>query len=132
MFNALCFGGKLPVVPLKVSHARTFLGKLVMRRKRGFFLSRTEYQLRISDFYDLPQQEFEDTVLHEMIHLHIAVNRLKDTSPHGPVFRRIMEAFNQRYGRHVTVSRRMKDGPLKPARPGTQSEAPAIRPRAAR
>ena len=116
-FNALCFGGTLPNVPVAVCHARTFLGRLVMRRKGGLWRSHVDYLLEISDGYDLTQAVFEDTVLHEMIHLHVAVSRLSDTSPHGPVFRRIMDDLNRRFGRHVTVSCRPKDGLLQPVRP---------------
>ena len=41
-----------------------------------------------------------------MIHLYIHVNRLRDTSAHGKVFRTMMDAVNSRHGRRVTVSHR--------------------------
>lgn len=46
----------------------------------------------------------EDTIIHEMIHYYIGVNQLEDTSAHGQVFQQIMNAINQKYGRHLTIS----------------------------
>ena len=104
--NSLCFDGRLPRVPIELSRARTYLGQCVFKRRRGL-LGRLEpynFRLRVSVRYDLPEEELADTLLHEMIHLYIGVNRLRDTSAHGRLFRQLMDDINQRHGRHVTVS----------------------------
>lgn len=108
-FNSLCFGGSLPVLPVELSDAKTFLGMLVCRRRRGRN-GRTEeydYRLRINTRLDLPEDVIEDTIIHEMIHYYIAVNGLQDSSAHGQLFRRIMDGINKKYGRHVTISHRL-------------------------
>lgn len=46
-------------------------------------------------------------MLHEMIHLHIVSRRLKDSSPHGVLFRKIMNEINAD-GWHVSVSANMR------------------------
>lgn len=107
-FNTLIFSGQLPPIPIHATRARTFLGKCVYSRRRKLS-GRAEYSnfsLRISTSYDLPEAEIEDTVIHEMIHYYILYSGITDTSAHGKVFRRIMSDINARYGRHVSISHR--------------------------
>ena len=116
-FNALCFDGVLPAIPVKMVRARSFLGKVTYRRERDFFgLSErnVDFTMRISSLFDLPGREWEDVVLHEMIHYYIALRGIRDSSAHGPEFRRMMERINSGYGRSVTVRHRFKDGQLPP------------------
>lgn len=105
-FNQQYFGGQLPIVPVRLTSARTYLGQLGFKRKQTLFGGTKNYDfvLRISTHTDLPEHEVEDTLLHEMIHLYIASKQLKDTSPHGRLFRQLMADINHRYGRHITVS----------------------------
>ena len=44
--NKLCFGGELPVVPIQMSRARTYLGQLGFKRRPrlGELRLRTPYQ----------------------------------------------------------------------------------------
>ena len=87
-FNRLIFGGKLPLLPICMSNARTFLGACTFKRKRNW-LGKTvlyDFKLKISTRFDLPEKELEDTIVHEMIHYYIAVNKLKDTSTNGHIF----------------------------------------------
>ena len=106
--NELCFGGALPKVSIRLSKARTYLGQLGFKRKRPLF-GKTQYYdfvLRISTRLEQTEEEIIDTLLHEMIHLYIASHQLKDSSSHGPVFRKMMNDLNQRFGRHITISHR--------------------------
>lgn len=105
-FNAKCFEGVLPAVPIVLTKAGTFLGKMEYKSRRDFFgiiSSHYDFRLKISTGFDLPQEELEDVVIHEMIHYYIAYRNLPDSSVHGETFRRIMETINQKYGRHITV-----------------------------
>lgn len=107
-FNAECFGDELPVPVLKVGRARTMLGSLKYRKRRSLLghLRCSDFTLTVSSFYDLPQEELDDTILHEMIHLFIASRNMRDDAPHGRLFRRKMDELNSRFGRHITVSHR--------------------------
>ncbi len=105
-FNARMFGGVLPPIPVRLSDASRFLGMFVCRRQPGR-LGRpaTETcELRINTRMDLPEEVVEDTIIHEMIHYYIHHRGLRDSSPHGPVFRKIMADINATHGRNVTVS----------------------------
>lgn len=105
-FNALCFEGVLPAVPIVLTKAGTFLGKMEYKSRRDFFgiiSSHYDFRLKISTGFDLSEEELEDVIIHEMIHYYIAYRNLRDSSVHGETFRRIMEIINQKYGRHITV-----------------------------
>ena len=114
-FNALCFEGALPPIPIVLTKARTFLGKVEYRGVRGLFglvTANRDFRMKISTSFDLPREELEDVVLHEMIHYYIAWKGIRDSSVHGDVFRNIMKQLNARYGRHITVRHKAKDGQL--------------------
>ena len=108
-FNRMCFDGALPRIPIKLSRARTFVGRLIyrpVRDWRGRVVRREDFVLRISTYFDLPEAEVEDTLIHEMIHYWIAWKGIRDTSTHGREFRRIMKEINTLHGRHLTISHR--------------------------
>lgn len=114
-YNAEIFGGALEPVEIRLSNAKSFLGKLQYRYVRGIFgkiNGLKDAAIRINTRYDLSEEEIQDTLIHEMIHWHIVSHRIKDTSTHGKLFREMMDEINSRFGRHVTVSHRKKDGPL--------------------
>ena len=71
-----------------------------------------DYEMRLSTGFDLPQKEWEDVVIHEMIHLYIVVKKIKDTSSHGQAFRRLMAEINHRHGRNIVVSARSTEEQL--------------------
>lgn len=104
-FNKLMFAGELPKLPIELSNAKTFLGQCVfkIRRLTNGKTEKYDFRLRINTRIDLPEQELEDTIIHEMIHFYIGINQLNDTSAHG----QIMDAINVRYGRHMTITHKV-------------------------
>ena len=105
-FNTQMFGGKLTMPPIQLSKARTFVGQCAAKKRRTLFHGTQlfDFRLKFSICFDLTEDEWEDTIIHEMIHYYIGVNGIKDTSAHGQVFRKMMETINQRYGRKITIS----------------------------
>lgn len=111
-FNTRYFSGALPPIPVKLSHAKGFLGKVTFtRRKQGLFgrYHNEDFVLRINVRIDLPEDLIEDTILHEMIHYFIAVNQFRDTSAHGQLFRREMARINAEGNRHISITHRFTD-----------------------
>ena len=45
-----------------------------------------------------------------MIHYYIASFNIKDTSSHGEVFQKIMNALNARFGYHLSITHKVVDG----------------------
>lgn len=105
-FNQQMFAGKLPKLPVELSDAKTFLGVCVYKKRKGKDGKEEKYdfRLRINTRIDLPEEEVEDTIIHEMIHYYIGVNQLKDSSTHGQLFQYIMNNINEKYHRHLSIS----------------------------
>lgn len=107
-YNTLCFAGKLPPIPIELSNAKSFLGVCVYKRRKTLSgkIKYNDFRLRFSTRIELSERELDDTIIHEMIHYHIALNDIRDTSVHGEVFRRIMNSINDKFDRNVKVSHR--------------------------
>ena len=102
-FNKENFGGRLTPPKFSVNNARTRLGSMAFKWKRSLFKRETyDYVIRLSNYYDIPEVEFQNVLLHEMIHYYIAVNHFKDDSVHGTMFRSIAQRINKQ-GWHVVV-----------------------------
>ena len=117
-YNELFFNNSLPPIPVRLSHAKGFLGKVTYtRQKQGLFsgYKNTNFVLRINVRIDLPEEVVEDTILHEMIHYYIALNQWQDTSTHGRLFRREMERINNEGKRHITISHHLNESEQKQA-----------------
>lgn len=102
-FNKEYFGGRLTPPKFSVNNARTRLGSMAFKWKRSLYKRETyDYVIRLSNYYDIPEVEFQNVLLHEMIHYYIAVNHFKDDSVHGTMFRSIAQRINKQ-GWHIVV-----------------------------
>lgn len=108
-FNQTMFDGRLPVPAFRIGYARRSQGSLSYKSVRHLGVKHRvgDFTLTLSRKFDCPEEEWEDTLIHEMIHLHIAANGIADTSTHGKVFRQMMHDINARHGRHIAVSKRL-------------------------
>lgn len=105
-FNLLIFGGTLPKIPVKLSKSKSALGMFKRKYKAmpdGSQKTVSHY-FSFSTHFDLEPALLEDVIIHEMIHYYIFHHKLKDTSPHGRIFRNLMHQINTRHGRNVTIS----------------------------
>ena len=108
-YNRLFFKNKLPMLPIQIGNAKSALGGVRFTKRRNLLgkMVYSDFRMTISARFDLPEQEVEDTLIHEMIHYYILYHQVEDTAPHGKAFQEIMQAINRAYGRHITVSHRM-------------------------
>lgn len=105
-FNDLYFEGSLPTAKIRVTNAKTYMGNCRCKSKLvGLKHIYYDFVISISARVDLPEQEVEDTLIHEMIHLKIFSSGMRDTSTHGVLFRARMAQINA-LGRHITISHR--------------------------
>ncbi|MCH5237256.1 MAG: SprT-like domain-containing protein [Muribaculaceae bacterium] len=105
LYNRDIFSSKLPEPTFSLTRARTFRGKLIYKIRKT--LLKTEFydfEMRFSVNFDITQSEWEDVVIHEMIHLFIASEGIKDRSSHGPEFRKLMHTINKTHGRKIRIS----------------------------
>ena len=109
-YNALCFEGKLPVPRIKIGHSKNYLGQLRVKfdKNADGSITYSDYSLVFSQLYEIDEEKLVDVVIHEMIHYYILLNHIKDTSAHAVVFRKIMNAINTRFNRHIAISDRSR------------------------
>ena len=105
-YNQLFFNGTLPELPIELSDAKGFIGVCRYRKRKldDGTVELYDFRLSINTRIDLPEDEIEDTIIHEMIHYFIGINRLEDSSSHGPMFQHLMKSINEKYGRHISIS----------------------------
>ena len=115
LYNERYFGGGLPRPRLGLSNARTRLGVVtykIHRERTGPRPSDVKktycnFCIRLSIYYEQTERDYQNTLLHEMIHYYIGVNGLQDDAPHGTLFRRYMDQLN-RQGWNITVRKNAK------------------------
>lgn len=103
-FNREIFGGELPGVVFLPSASRKAAGEYEYKQHRLTGKTLPESRImRFSKHVDEERSVLEDIILHEMIHLHIESQGLRDSRSHGTLFCSIMEHINARYHRNVTL-----------------------------
>lgn len=108
-FNTQYFDGVLPLPRLRAGRSRTQLGTMSCKRKTSWGRTKLyDFTISLSNYYDQTEHQFQSVLLHEMIHLSIAVSGVKDTSPHGVVFRALMQRLN-RDGWDIQIMTKTRD-----------------------
>lgn len=104
-YNKLCFEGKLPMPSIKLNTRYATMGitKVHVRRLSNGNIIKDIY-IEISNRQDLPEEEYIDTLVHEMIHYYIEYNGLQDNSMHGNLFLAKMNEIISRFGIKVTLA----------------------------
>ena len=91
-FNGEFFNGKLKKPEFEIMHTKSLLGQCTWDNKNG---KRINYRIRISDYYKRDEKQYQNTLIHEMIHLFIRQNNIKDTRKHhGKVFYKYANFIN--------------------------------------
>ena len=105
-YNKLCFNNELPTIPIKLNlrYAQMGVTKFNTVRNSDNTISNTNFSMEISVRMDLPEEEYIDTIVHEMIHYYIGYNNIIDNSPHGHVFKSIMNEITRKYGLKISIS----------------------------
>lgn len=100
-FNHQIFADRLPLVDISLSSATKTLGKCQHKTDSS---GKKIFSLVFTSAVALEDSVREDVVIHEMIHLFIGWNGLIDSSPHGTLFKALMNSINAAHGRHITVT----------------------------
>ena len=94
------FEGKLLKPRFEITHVRSYLGQYHWKYSYNddiFFDS----VIRISDMFDRSNEDIINTLAHEMIHLFIRQNKIKDRRSHGTVFYAVANRLNREGGFHI-------------------------------
>ena len=97
-YNKLYFNGSLKTPKFNISNSKRALGTLSISRRLNFYGGYTkEHTISISKYYDRTEKQYDNTLIHEMIHLYISQNDIKDNGNHGRRFKAECARINK-YG----------------------------------
>lgn len=103
-YNIKMFDNKLPRPRLRLAKSKTKLGRMQCRQTWMGKWWTKDYTIYVSTYYDMSSTQFDDILIHEMIHYAISYLGLVDTSAHGTVFKAMMETINRKFRRNITVT----------------------------
>jgi hypothetical protein len=96
--NKIAFNNELRPIKLQFVKTRASGGKLVSQVTRDRFrriIDEKIISLDISTYYSRSLEQYRNILAHEMIHLWIAQNKLRDDSHHGYIFQKKMRELNK-------------------------------------
>lgn len=99
--NNKYFENKLLKPRFEITHVKSYLGQYhwVYSYDDRIF---SDSVIRISDMYDRTSEDIINTLAHEMIHLYIRQNKIKDSrAHHGPAFYAVADRLNREGGFHI-------------------------------
>ena len=104
-FNHLIFEGKLPMPIIKLTNKRNKMGltKAYLKKFSNGEKSLEHCTIEISTLLDFPEEEYIDTLVHEMIHYYIIYNYLADDGMHGTLIPSIMNNIIEKYGIKISI-----------------------------
>lgn len=99
--NSRYFKNKLLKPRFEITHVKSYLGQYYWVYSHDVSIFKDSV-IRISDMYNRTSEDIINTLAHEMIHLYIRQNKIKDSrAHHGPVFYAIADRLNREGGFHI-------------------------------
>ena len=90
-YNAKYFGGELKKPIFKIGKSKTQLGSFSCHQT----MLGEVHTITISKYYDRTPKQYDNTIIHEMIHQYIRQKGLKDSSSHGHLFKQHCARINK-------------------------------------
>ena len=99
-FNYKYFNNELPIPSIVIKHSYRTLGYFHCELDEfGNIINPT---IEMSDNYDYLEPQFDDILVHEMIHYYLVYNGEDRKCRHGKEFMKMANDFNIRYGMNIT------------------------------
>ena len=90
-YNTKYFGGELKKPIFKIGKSKTQLGSFSCHQT----MFGEVHTITISKYYDRTPKQYDNTIIHEMIHQYIRQKGLKDSSSHGHLFKQHCARINK-------------------------------------
>lgn len=113
IYNKEYFDGELPTPKFELIKTKTTLGEYQHCNRLDIFgnpLSNSIFndgsscnRIRMSIYYDRPERDLQETLIHEMIHFYVDFKKIIDNGSHGKEWKKLAEAINKKGG--WTISR---------------------------
>lgn len=95
-YNNLYFNNELKTPIFELFKSKITLGQFcVENRHYALFGGTPTIKIRISNYYKREERDFDNTIIHEMIHQWIYQNGIKDTSSHGKYWLCVAKRINK-------------------------------------
>ncbi|MBO5948232.1 SprT-like domain-containing protein [bacterium] len=91
-YNAMYFNNELHTPIFELFKSKKAFGQFCVQNR---FSDTPTIKIRISNYYKREERDYDDTIIHEMIHLYIYQYRIKDNSSHGKYWLRIANIINK-------------------------------------
>ena len=99
-FNYKYFNNELPIPTFVIRHSYRTLGYFHCELDGcGNIINPI---IEMSDNYDYLESQFDDILVHEMIHYYLVYNGKDRKCEHGKEFMRMANEFNHKYGMNIT------------------------------
>ena len=101
--NMKYFNGKLPIPMFDLLHSFRTCGYFHCDYEQGWFSKKLyNFCISITDYYDFTPKQFENIMVHEMIHYYLAYFGLDKSCSHGREFKKMAKRLNLRYNLNIT------------------------------
>lgn len=101
-YNKEFFNGVLPYIKIKIGRSKKCFGIYHTETSRitGKVLKQ---HIMISKYYNQTDKQYDETLIHEMIHYYIKFTGIKDNNSHGREFIKIMNRINESSNFKITI-----------------------------
>lgn len=101
--NMKYFNGKLPIPIFDLLHSFRTCGYFHCDYEQGWFSKKLyNFCISITDYYEFTPKQFENIMVHEMIHYYLAYFGLDKSCSHGREFKKMAKRLNLRYNLNIT------------------------------
>ena len=101
--NTKYFEDKLPIPLFDLLHSFRTCGYFHCDYEYVWFSKKLfNFCISMTDYYDFTPKQFEDILVHEMIHYYLAYFGIDKSCSHGREFKKMAKRLNQIYGLNIT------------------------------
>jgi hypothetical protein len=101
-YNAMFFNNELPWILIKIGRSKSNFG--IYHSETSLVTGKVLKQhIMISKYYNQTDKQYDETLIHEMIHYYIKFKGIKDNNSHGYEFIKLMNKINSISDFNITI-----------------------------